>query len=366
MGNYFGMLNKLRDHDGVTAIVVGIMLTIFLGLAAFVIDIGYSRVTKNELQNIADGAALAAARKLGVIYEPMSYTDIQSYDAADDEVSIKDIAIDVADKSKAGGKGNIIINNDDIVIGTWDPSGTPKFNPTLNKPNAVQVTARRDNIANGPISTFFARVFGIDSTDVSADATAALTGQSTADEGGLPLPVGISKAWFLNKEDFCNQPIKFYPTGTAEGCAGWNVYEENPSNASKLRKTLQDLASGSYESPETTAGQTEYDFTGGTVASAFSDMKALFDVMRIKNDGELDKDDDPNTWTTSVPVYDWQDCSNPNADILIIGFATVVIDEILETPDKIISAHVICENIEPARGGGPQYGTWGSIPGLVE
>jgi Flp pilus assembly protein TadG len=84
MKRYFWTLNKLRDPDGVTAIVVGIMLTILLGFAALAIDIGYSRVTKNELQNIADGAALASARQLGVIYETMSPSEIRSYDASAD------------------------------------------------------------------------------------------------------------------------------------------------------------------------------------------------------------------------------------------------------------------------------------------
>lgn len=366
MRNHFLTLYKLRDRDGVTAIVVGIMLAILLGFAAFAIDIGYSRVTKNELQNIADGAALASARQLGVIYETMSPSEIRSYDASADEVTLKDIAKDVADQSKAGGKGNIIINDDDIVIGSWDASASPPFSPTVSSPNAVQVTARRDSISNGPISTFFARIFGINTSDVTADATAALTGQGTAEEGGLPLPVGISRAWFLNKEEFCDQPIKFYPTGDSEGCAGWNVYTETPSSASNLRDILDDLASGDYESPETIAGKTEFDFTGGNVATAFSDMKALFDVMKIKNDGILDKDDDSNTWTATVPVYDWADCSNPNDDIPIIGFTTVVIEEVLESPTHTINARVTCDNIETARGGGPSYGTWGSIPGLVE
>jgi len=95
-------------------------------------------------------------------------------------------------------------------------------------------------------------------------------------------------------------------------------------------------------------------------------MKALFDAMKVLNDGILDADEDSTTWTTSVPVYDWDDCRNPHGAITIVGFATVIITEVQDAPDKIIQAQVICEMKELGRGGGSNYGTKGTIPGLVE
>ena len=59
--------------------------------------------------------------------------------------------------------------------GQWDPNATPRFTPTLNQPDAVSVTVRREGGTNGPISTIFARVLGVNTFDVQADATAALT-----------------------------------------------------------------------------------------------------------------------------------------------------------------------------------------------
>ena len=46
-------------------------------------------VVRNELQNIGDGAALAAARHLGNIYEGMSYVAQQNYDSTADAAAIK-------------------------------------------------------------------------------------------------------------------------------------------------------------------------------------------------------------------------------------------------------------------------------------
>ena len=130
---------------------------------------------------------------------------------------------------------------------------------------------------------------------------------------------------------------------------------------SQLSKILQGLKDGTYISPEATVGATEFNFTGGTVGSAFDDMKALFDYMKTR-----DEDDNPDTWTTSVIVYDLDDCSNPKNEIKIVGFATAIIEEVTLPPAKIISAKVICENVEPNRGSGGEYGTKGSIPGLVQ
>ncbi len=42
-------------------------MLLLIGFAAFAIDVGYMMVSRNELQNIADTAALAAAGELGAI-----------------------------------------------------------------------------------------------------------------------------------------------------------------------------------------------------------------------------------------------------------------------------------------------------------
>ncbi len=98
----------------------------------------------------------------------------------------------------------------------------------------------------------------------------------------------------------------------------------------------------------------------------FAAMKSLFDARKVLNDGIIDSDNDPTTWTAAVPVYDWEDCSNPNTSITIVGFATIVITNVQDSPVHQIDGYVICNNVEPGRGGGGSYGTLGSIPGLVQ
>ena len=358
-----------RDESGAVVVLVAILLPVLLGLAAFAVDVGYIMVTKNELQNVADAAALAGARTLGRLYEcngdivtcpgKMPYQNQLIYEP-DAEV-ITNAITGVASQNRAGGTSGITINSADIVIGTWD-GVTKSLTASLASPDAVRVTARKDATANGPMSTFFAKALGTNAVNLSASATAALTGESTAGPGGLPIPVGISRKWFeLPRDTYCNQNIKFYPTGTMEGCSGWHTYDDRPASASRLKKLLADLTSGAFTSPATTAYSTVFEFTGGTIASAFDNMKALFEHMKTR-----DNDDNPATWTCTVPVYDRADCSNPNEPLRIVGFTTVVIHTVLDSPEKTIVAKVKCDNIESGRGGGGNFGTKGSIPGLVQ
>lgn len=366
MKNYQLFVRNLQDQRGVIAVIVGILTVVLLSLVAFSIDIGHAVVVKNQLQNVSDSAALAAARELGRMYEGMSYEDQQIF-VCDPSIIIP-IAQSAALKNSAGGK-NITINSNDVIIGRWHwNENPPRFEPTLNQPDAVSVFARRDATANGPISTFFASLLGKDTLNLTARATAALTGAGSVGPNGLPIPVGISEYWFTLYEEtgYCNKPIKLHPTNTIAGCAGWHTYDDTPANAAKLRRLLIDLKAGTFTSPDVTANVDGFIFIGGDVASDFSDMKALFDYMKGLNDGVLDNDEDPNTWTTAVPVYKWDNCDNPRNDIVIKGFATVVIKEVIEAPEKTINAEVICNKVIAGRGSGSYYGTKGSIPGLVE
>ena len=134
-----------KDQKGVTAIVVGLMIIPLMGFVALAVDIGYYMVTRNQLQNIADGAALAACRQLGHIYQEMTPQEQNSYVcSADDQTLIRSIAQQVGLNNNAGGTtGGITIKTEDIIIGDWD--GT-NLTPTLNQPDAVRVnSAQRRN-----------------------------------------------------------------------------------------------------------------------------------------------------------------------------------------------------------------------------
>ncbi len=407
----------LNNNHGAVIALVAIVLFVLLAVAAFAIDFGYRHVVRNELQNAADAAALAATRELGTIYQGLSYDEQQTYVA--NPADIKPIAQEAALENYAGNISNLTVNSDDVVIGDWDftaSAGDP-LTETLNQPNAVRVTVRRDGSANGPISTFFARIFNVDTMGISARATAALSGQSTAEPGEIELPIGISRWWFDNNA--CNDTIAFSPSNDPDSCAGWHTFDSLPSNDRKIRNILD----GDLSSPRTIAGQIEYSFIGGDLSvQTFNALMSAFQshgydvsapetpildangdpitdatghgdevplcesvnggITTCNNpDGSLNPDSNGTAatypdgtprnmheWPTTVPVYDRNDCSNPNQTIKIVGFAYVLVNDVVGPPDKNVRAKVLCDFVEAddTRGGGGNYGTLGSVPGLVE
>jgi len=389
---FFQLVSRRGDQRGVTAILFAIVLTALISIAALAVDIGYVMSSKNDLQNIADAAALAAGRQLGAIYQAMTYDEQQSYVA--DPTPLINTALEVAQKNQAAAT----IQAGDVKIGVWD--GTTKtFTETLAQPDAVKVRASREG-ANA-VTTFFAKVFGTNSVDVSADATAALTGQSTTDPGELGLPVGISSYFFLDGNR-CNDWIVFSPTNDPDSCAGWTSFDYG-SNDNNLRNIINEV--DGYESPATTAGDTIFNFIGGELSNpTFYALLSLFQRngydIDINGDPILDADGNPmvdatvtddevplfdadtgerllypddtprneHRWPSGVVVYERNDCSNPNQSILIVGYSTILLTDVLSAPEKLIRGKILCDYVDPleSRGGGGEFGVKGSIPGLVE
>jgi hypothetical protein len=363
-----GMRNILSQNQGVIVIIVAFSLMAFLGFAALAIDLGFGLVTRNQLQNITDGAALAGTRQLARTYEGLTSAGQLGYVLTDSNKSAIFARVrEIGGKNAAGGK-SIRINTEDIVIGQWDITNK-HLTPTDVTPDAVRVLARRDDRANSPLTTFFAGLVGTDSLKVSAQATAALTGVKEVFAGGLNAPFGIGRVWFESRAEFCDQPVQFSPTNSPEGCAGWHTFFEAP-NASNLRKIIDGLRDDTFTSPRTLAGETRFNFTGGDISSVFSKFRALYDAKAVCSTTgllcSLELCGGTCEWSTFVGVYDAPNCSNPNGAITIVGFATATIDQV-ENNHKTIRGRVPCNMVQRnARGGGANLGTKGSIPGLVQ
>jgi hypothetical protein len=369
MGMAMHGCDRLSREQGFTAIMVAVSLVVFLGFAGLVIDLGFGLLTRTQLQNITDGAALAGARHLGRIYEGLTVSEQQGYVLTDVEKSaIVATVREVGEKNAAGGKF-ISINTEDIVIGRWDITNK-QLTPTDETPDSVRVRARRDDQANSPLTTFFAGTVGVDRFNVSTQATAALTGINKVIQGELDAPLGISRVWFTINDPYCDRSIQFSPTNTTDGCAGWHTFFEAP-NARNLRDIIRELRAGTFTSPEARVGETQFNFIGGDVSSVGEDFQALYDVKAVCtttgtpcSSGACDGNCE---WSTFVGVYDFADCSNPNTSLTIVGFATMVIYQVEPPPDRLIRARVECDAVQPnARGGGVNFGTKGSLPGLVQ
>jgi hypothetical protein len=354
---YENSISIIKGERGAVAILVGISMLTLVGFTALAVDVGYMMTTRNELQNIADAAALAAARELGDIYQKNN-----AYDNSTDRPDILKAAVLVAKQNKAGELEGIDIKDEDLEIGDWDGS---TFTASTTLPNAVRATTRRDGGANGPITTFFFNILGVDSVDINAQAIAALSAQRSAEDVG---PIGISKKLF--EYAFCDQPMTIRFREDRPDCAGWHTFDELTGDpVAAIDEIIQDgIADGTFGNHRTQVND-EFVFTGEPVWEVFPAMEAFYTENNV--DGILE---------LNVAVFDNgdQECGNPDPSLegttrQIVGFATLRIEGLLvdEIGHKIIGK-IICQTAEDGRGAGIfstgdlSYGTMGNIPSLVK
>jgi Mg-chelatase subunit ChlD len=145
-------------RKGIVVVLVAFLLVVIVGVLALALDVGYLYVVKEDLQTAADSAALAGASGLSI-----------SQDEA------RNRAYAYAKKNRAN-RAAVVLQPSDVELGQWDPS-TRTFTPTGSspgaQPSAVKVTAQLRESRGNAVGLFFARVLGVNSSDVAATAIGA-------------------------------------------------------------------------------------------------------------------------------------------------------------------------------------------------
>ena len=162
-----------RNRSGAVILYVTAGLTVFVGFSALAIDGSYLYVMHNRMQSAADAAALAAASQLP--------------DADDTRAA----AISYAQKNLPSGENGVVLTNSDVVLGTWDDD-TRTFTAGVTPANAVQVTVRRAAANANSVQLFLASMFGEDSVDLSATATATF---GTAGDWDMTIVQDVSNSF---------------------------------------------------------------------------------------------------------------------------------------------------------------------------
>jgi Flp pilus assembly protein TadG len=148
--------------------MVVVLLPVIAGFAALTVDVGMLYRTRAELQNAADGAALAGADAI------LRTSDV--YTALSATTAIAQANVGYVSKGKGKGKTasvgtSEILKESDVIFGQWDIRAE-LFIPGAVPSNAVHVTTKRSSENGNPLSLFFAGIFGKYETDISASATA--------------------------------------------------------------------------------------------------------------------------------------------------------------------------------------------------
>lgn len=325
------------------AVMVALSLTMLLPLLALVLDIGQALVVKQALQNLVDAASLAGARQLGRVYEGSPPNGRGGSLPVAGRGRVTEAVADVSGKNQPPQYPATVR----LVLGVW--------NATLHRlagggglPDGVQVSAQAQ------VPTLVASVVGVKTIGVSAHATAALTGLSHVPAGSLALPLGVAQGWFGSRgEEWTSRSFVLTPKGISPACAAWSTFTEIPATQRQLQSIARNIRTGRFVSPAADSGRTQFQFLGAKPGAAFADLRSLYASRKDPNTGE---------WFAVVPVYAQKTCATVIGRADIVGFATI---RLTQTRATQLSATVVANQVRAGRGGGADYGTKGSIPGLV-
>jgi Putative Tad-like Flp pilus-assembly len=394
------------DKQGMVMAFVAISLLMFLALVALVVDLGHGLSVKTQLQEVADAAALASA----------SHFDgtLAGVDAARAE------AIAYAAKNKANGYPVALLPGD-IEFGYWDMP-TKVFSPILpgnlgypEDINAVRVTARRDTASGTALSTTFAKTFGRDTMDVSAQAVAQKGGPSrcvdsddpTLDCNLIPVTLCKNKITTIDGAPNCDVPITVGSTPTQSGAL--TSFFETASDVN-IKNYANGTADGTTDTPTlyarpcsqcplglSASDQTGIEASWGTQPGVFAALrntyaKAIAPCVNTGSgpncEGSGEPPEPPWFWKAYVAVM-CADCDAPSGasgPVCVTGFATIDIEEVCTSqgqtscvhtgevlPSKksttnAIFGHLKCGGDAPPSSGtgGADFGTDSPIPGLVQ
>ena len=141
---------RQRSRAGIILVYAAFMMCVVFGFAAFAIDVGYMALTKDQLQNAADAAALAGAMRM-----------------KEGPATVRSAAIDIAGRNYQG-KSTISISNSDVELGMYDMT-TRVFTVNETAANSVRVTTRVTNK-----NLLFAPVIGHKTFSKTAQAIAII------------------------------------------------------------------------------------------------------------------------------------------------------------------------------------------------
>jgi Flp pilus assembly protein TadG len=219
VGESISMKPKARSsvvpRRGAVAAVVAVMMVVLICFAALTIDVGHLYLTKAELQRTADSAALAGALVLADNLKLVLAEDDYGDGGPSMEVSTlegmsKTQAIQVGYLNTTNGVAPVV-EQSDVVVGTFDFAQPTNPLTVGGVPNAVQVTARFDQSSpNGPVAHFFAPLLGASYSNLSATAIAAFDDHFSGYDpgsGGPLIPFTIYRDEF--EDQLVNGPDNF-------------------------------------------------------------------------------------------------------------------------------------------------------------
>ncbi|HWI40517.1 MAG TPA: TadG family pilus assembly protein [Verrucomicrobiae bacterium] len=183
-----------QEDSGMDTTYVGIMLAVFLVLAALAIDIGYLYVSDEDLLTAAEKSSLAGADAIKKrMLSGMRSNDRVPAGVLNDPVqaAARAAAVEAASGKHASTALIHIANNDtnrlsdgnDVTVGFWNAT-SHTYTPGATPVNAMQVRTRRtaesETVGLGSVGTILARLSGVENFNYTPEAISAFPPRATA------------------------------------------------------------------------------------------------------------------------------------------------------------------------------------------
>ena len=321
------MSSMLRNQRGAVAVIVGILIFVLVGFGALAVDISHLHVARNELQNAADAGALAGAR---VLYNDDGTAinegaNQEAYDAATANKS-EGTAVEV--DWSGGNDGEVqrghwsfglaalergFYDNDSTTpVELWDVS-TADLDANPDFINAVKVVTRRTTQGT-PVASFFARIFGYENFELSAEAVAYIGFAGTLNPGDVDQPIAICRDSILDINDKYTCTVgRMINSGHDAGSnetGGWTSFnqEDDPCTGGTNAQEVKSLVCGDGN-PEPIIFGEPMATNGGDIQSAFNDLIQCWE----------DETGKTQPWELTLPVIDCGDANNVGTCEVIVG-----------------------------------------------
>jgi hypothetical protein len=383
-----------KDCQGSGTVMTMILMFLFVGILALVIDLAHLQTVKTELSNAADDCALRGAR--GFLPDNISgLTNTLPNPGPGTNGAVDKAAAAISDNKSDDNQFHKVnltdLNINEIDYGVWDyigkftASGKPDLLPWNWPPDSslwgqyigpgVRVPVKRDENHNlGQVRMTLANIFGIKSVSVSAKAAAALSGLMQFNDATPIMPFGPMADPPPPKTEFTG-----YFKNDKDDTVGWSNLQgvkpgEKPPNTSA--KDLKDLIDGKG-SPDTMDGKTVVSINNGQIASAIQTMTGpnnRFGLVETASHSNVYQPDaDHESIPYLLPVYDkTMGGTDPNADTGkfnqggIAGSVPVKLVEVGTPPLNYIKVIILDGYIAPGGGGAPYFGALSAEPKLTQ
>lgn len=195
--------------------IAGVSMILIMTCVALVVDWGLITNVKNQTQTAADAAALAAALQLypsaqpqTAIKLPLSLPIYKPVKQTQNFTSSQNAAHTVAGLNRLGNVASPEVLPEDIRYSIYEkgvllgPPDTLALVDGLLEAldlrtadhsfiNAIDVTVRRNDAANGQLNLFFAPILGVQKVNIKASATAAIMRGYGIQSGDMLLPFAM-------------------------------------------------------------------------------------------------------------------------------------------------------------------------------